>query len=73
MEQNAQAKIQFWNAMRKIIPATGTIATDMGQRNDQSQEGYPICGKTCSEKLFGNERIVLSQVSHEVHMLLCNQ
>lgn len=37
MEQNAQAKIQFWNAMREIIPATGTIATDMGQRNDHSQ------------------------------------
>jgi flagellar motor component MotA len=34
LEQNAQAKIQFWNAMRKIIPATGTIATDMGQRNE---------------------------------------
>ncbi|MFP8735760.1 hypothetical protein [Klebsiella aerogenes] len=28
MEQNAQAKIQIWNAMRKIIPATGTIATE---------------------------------------------
>ncbi|EMM5418200.1 hypothetical protein [Citrobacter amalonaticus] len=39
MEQNAQAKIQFWNAMRKIIPATGTIATDMGQRNAQYLEG----------------------------------
>ena len=72
LEQNAQAKIQFWNAMRKIIPATGTIATDMGQRNDQSQEGNPICGKTCSKRLFGNGCVVLSQVSHEVHSLECN-
>jgi hypothetical protein len=33
-EQNAQAKIQFWNAMRKIIPATGAITNDTGQRNE---------------------------------------
>jgi hypothetical protein len=35
MEQNAQAKIQFWNAVRKIIPAMRTIAKDTGQRNEQ--------------------------------------
>jgi hypothetical protein len=37
MEQNAQAKIQFWNAVRKIIPATGTIATESARAVTTSQ------------------------------------
>ncbi|WP_213193099.1 hypothetical protein, partial [Klebsiella aerogenes] len=37
MEQNAQAKIQIWNAMRKIIPATGTTATESARAVATSQ------------------------------------
>ncbi|EKM8121186.1 hypothetical protein AB8Q40_15465 [Klebsiella quasipneumoniae subsp. similipneumoniae] len=33
LEQNAQAKIQFWNAVRKMIPGTGTITNGIASRS----------------------------------------
>ncbi|WP_181945053.1 hypothetical protein [Klebsiella variicola] len=33
IEQNAQAKIQFWNAVRKMIPGTGTITNGTASRS----------------------------------------
>jgi len=52
LEHNAQAKIQFWNAVRKIIPATKTIANDTGQRINLSQECNSIRGEMCGKKVI---------------------